>query len=104
MQVDISFDFAKIYNIERVDVVAGQKFKLFTDAEGLRFFSDNDPVLSLRPNGTVVEGAADDLGTTTILIMDANDVIHKKLVIRVVDAIVEPAATLNPTAGEPVLK
>jgi hypothetical protein len=101
MTVDIAFDFAKVYNIERADIAVGQKFKLFTDFENGRFFSDNDQVLSLRPNGKEVEGTADEVGDTTILIMDDQFTIQKKLTIKVVEAIVDPAASLGITAGEP---
>lgn len=104
MTVDIAFDFAKAYNIERADIVMGQAFKLFTDFEGGRFFSDNDEVLSIKPVGTTVQGSALAVGTSTILIMDSQLNIQKNLTINVVEAIVDPAASLGPEAAPPIPK
>jgi hypothetical protein len=104
MQVDISFDFAKVYNIEKVDIVVGQKFTLITDYDGGRYFSENDPVLSLKPIGRDVEGEANEVGTSTILIMDASFVILKTLTIQVVEAIAPLASTLGVTAGSAIQK
>ena len=104
MTVDIAFDFAKVYNIERVDIVKGQNFKLFTDFENGRFFSDNDEVLSIKPVGTTVHGEALAVGASTILIMDSQLNIQKNLTINVLDAIVDPAASLGIEAGNPINK
>lgn len=104
MQVDISFEFAKVYNIEKVDIVKGQKFNLFTDTEGVRWFSENDPVLSFKVIGKDVEGQAEEIGVSTILIMDAAYAILKTLLITVVDAIIPMATSLGATVDETVIK
>lgn len=104
MTVDIAFQFAKVYSIERADIVAGQSFKLFTDFENPRWFSDNDPVLSLSINGKEIEGKAEQAGVATLLIMDSNLQIQKKLSITVVEEIKDPAVDLGITAGSAIEK
>lgn len=103
MQVDISFEFAKIYNIQKwVHVVKCQKFSLFTDATTpILFFSDNDPVLGLSANGASVDMEATNLGDSTLLIMDEGHNILKELVFSVVDLIIEPAKDLGINADKP---
>jgi len=80
MQVDVSFEFAKVYNIDTIDVVKGQKFSFQVDGDG-RWFSDNDDVLSLKVTGKEAEASADAEGTTTILIMDESFAIQKTLTV-----------------------
>lgn len=105
MQVDISFQFAKVYDIERADVVLGQKFSLLTDYDGnSKWFADNDAVLKIDQAGNNADIEATALGSSTVLIMDTSLNIIKKLTIRIVDAIVEPAADLGLTADPAVAK
>lgn len=104
MQVDISFDFAKIYNIEKADIVIGQKFTLLTDFDGGRWFSDQDQVLSLKVVGRDAQGTASEVGTSTILIMDSTFAIQKQITINVVQEIVPMAQSLGVVAEQPVLK
>lgn len=101
MQVDISFEFARIYDVEKIDVVKGQTFALNTDyTEPSKWFSDNDPVLSLNVSGNNAEAEAKELGTSTILIMNEQWEIQKTLTIKVLSSI-EPVATeLSVSAGE----
>lgn len=105
MQVDIQFDFAKVYNIEKkIDVAKGQKFSLLTDLTGeSKWFSDNDPVLSINKSGNNADVEATGLGTSTILIMGTDFGIEKEIEINVVAGL-NMAVTLNATAGEPVIK
>ncbi len=105
MNVDISFDFAKIFNIQKwVHVVKGQKFSLFTDAEGeIKFFTDNDPVLNLSPTGPNVDIEATELGDSTLLILDNNFSVIKEIVFSVVSSI-NPAEKLGLTADAAVSK
>lgn len=105
MQVDVSFEFAKVYNIDKFDVVTGQKFLLTTDGDGTqRWFADNDAVLNIiqKNNTAAVEATA--IGLSTILIMDNSFDVIKTLAINVVDAIVEPAIDLGTVADSPVKK
>lgn len=105
MKVDISFDFAKVYDIERADVVKGQKFVLLTDwADNARWFADNDAVLSLNVTGANAALEATAIGTSIILIMGPELDLIKKLTIQVVDEILEPAKELGATAEAPVSK
>jgi len=105
MQVDITFDFAKVYNIEKADIAVGQKFTLTTDfTAASKWFSDNDPVLSLKVTGNSAEDEAMQTGTSTILIMNEVNGIEKTLVFKVVDSIQPMAADLGLRAGEPETK
>lgn len=101
MQVDVSFSIAKVYDVNNFDVVKGEKFKLFTQlTQASNWFSDNDPVLDLVVTGNSAQAEAKILGQSVILIMDENFTILKKLIVKVVDAIVEPATDLGITAGQ----
>ena len=105
MQVDISFEFAKAYNVTKVDIVKGQKFSILTDTEEpTRWFADNDKVLSIDTVGNNSDCVADNLGTSVILIMNPDMQIIKELTIKVVDSIVEPAKDLGLSADKPVNK
>lgn len=105
MQVDISLKNARIYNVDKVDIVVGEKFILDTDLTiPSKWFSDNDPVLSLAVGDISVEGTADKVGTSTILIMDENFQILKTLKFNVVEAIVPMASKLVVIPDAPELK
>lgn len=103
MNVDIDFEFAKIYNIyKQVDVVIGQKFSLFTDStDKVNFASINDAALKLTESDTSFDAEATAVGNSVILIMDANFGILKQLVFNVVGSITEPANNLGATADLP---
>lgn len=103
MQIDVSFDFAKVYNVDTIDVVKGQKFSFQADGDG-RWFSDNDEVISLKVTGKEAQVSADTVGLTTILIMDDTFTTLKTLTVNVVSEIVQQAVTLGATSGNPVLK
>jgi hypothetical protein len=102
MKVDISLDNVKVYNIEdRVDIVKGEKFSLFTDAtQPIHFFSNNDFVLDLKDTGKDLEGEAKEIGTSTILMMDSDFQRLKTININVV-ASVEMVSNLGITFGQP---
>jgi hypothetical protein len=105
MQVDITFEFAKVYNVEKIDVVKGQKLTINTDfSEPSKWFSDSDPVLSLLVDGASAEAEAKDLGISTILIMNSGFEIQKTLTIKVVSSIEPMATALDVTAGETIEK
>jgi hypothetical protein len=105
MKVDISLSNARVYDISRADIIKGQKFSLLTDApDGSTWYADNDPVLSLKVNGSSATVSADAVGTSSILIMDSNRSILKELIISVVDAVVPLATQLGLTADAPVQK
>jgi hypothetical protein len=105
MHVDVSFSFAKVYDVAKFDVVLGQKFSLLTDFVGTsNWFANNDPVLSLSVSANTADIEATGLGTSTILIMDESMAVIKTLTIRVVDAIIEPVKDLGLTADAPVRK
>jgi hypothetical protein len=105
MQVDITFEFAKAYNVEKIDVVKGQKFTINTDyTEPSKWFSDSDPVLSLVVDSGSAEAEAKELGLSTILIMNSGFEIQKTLTIKVVSSIEPMATALDVTTGESIEK
>lgn len=111
MLVDLILKNAKVFNVEHVQVVKGEKFSLLTDATSpIRWFSDNDPVLSINVSESNADLSADDLGNSTIFIFDSADpapgqppTLLKNLYIEVVSA-TNQAAKLNTSAGNPVSK
>lgn len=106
MLVDVVFTNAKVFNVEHMEVVTGQKFTLLTDFTGTsRWFSDNDAVLGITQNGNNADVSADTLGESTILIFDALNIGTplKTLFIKIVSS-TEQAANLNTVAGKAVSK
>lgn len=111
MLVDLILKNAKVFNVEHMQIVKGEKFSLLTDATNpIRWFSDNDPVLSMTVLGQNADLSADDLGNSTLLLLDAAPpppgalpTLLKTLFIEVVSA-TDQAAKLNTSAGNPVSK
>lgn len=106
MQVDVIFDFTKVYNVDkRIDVVIGQKFSLNTDLTGeAKWFTDNDPVLAVTVSGVNASLQATALGQSTLLIMGADFGLIKELDIHVVEDTGGPATSLQPSAGQAIPK
>lgn len=106
MQVDLSLSNAKVYDIEKVDIVKGQKFSLLTDyTEPSRWFFDQDQVLNVTQEANSADVEATEIGTSTIIIVGATDfTVLKQITIKVVAEIIEPVADLGTKAGEAVLK
>lgn len=104
--MDVAFKNAKVFNVQdRIDVVKGEPFSLLTDLPAnTRWFSDNDPVLSVNAIGPEATLTADTIGSSTLLLLDDADALLKKLKINVVASVEEPAANLNTSAGKPVNK
>lgn len=104
MNVDVIFTNARVYNIDKFDVLMGETFSLATDAQpNYLWFSDNDEVLQITVKGTNAEIKATKSGPSTILIMDNLFFVIKKVSILVVDSI-EPATNLNISGGDPLPK
>lgn len=106
MQVDISFNNSRVYDINRADVVVGETFTLDLDHDSeVRWFVDNDPAFDIKEvTNKTVKFKPNETGESTVLIMNSEFNILKKLQFRVVDAIVPMAASLKLTAEEPILK
>jgi hypothetical protein len=104
--MDVAFNNAKVFNIrDRIDVVKGQPFTLFTDiAQNVRWFTDQDPVLAVKANGPNADFTADNVGSSTVLLLGDADELLKKLTVNVVTSIEPPAVSLNTSAGIPVPK
>lgn len=106
MNVDVIFSNARVYNIDRFDVLKGETFSLLTDRDEVSvWFSNNDPVLNItvKDDGKSAEIKATETGDSMILIMDSLFFVVKKISILVVDSI-DQAANLNVTGGEPLPK
>lgn len=105
MKIDVIFDFAKVYDISSLEVVKGQKFSLVSDLTApARWFSDEDPVLSMKVIGNGAEAEATEIGKTTILILGLDFGVIGTVEINVVESIPKPATTLGLTPGEPIQK
>jgi|GEM_PF-4729672 len=106
MQVDISLSNVKIYNISRVDVVKGQKFKLITDSpDKIEWFSNGDAFLSFVEHDKSADVEATATGRVLVKLFKSDfSGVEKTLEINVLDSIQEPAADLGLSASDPELK
>jgi hypothetical protein len=106
MKVDLSLKNAKVYDVDRIDVVKGETFSLTTDYDGhSRWFSDKDKVLKIFEADNAADIEATEIGASTIVIVGDQDFsVLKQITIRVVDAIVEPVKSLGLEAEDPILK
>ena len=110
MVVNLKLTNAKVYDISVFDVVLGEKFSLQTDyTDQSYWFVNNDPVLSINAKELDVNGASADveataLGTSIIQIQDDSFKEVKRITIKVVPEIVDPASNLNVSGGTPVAK
>lgn len=111
MEANIIFDNVKAYNVTKFDVLLNESFaveliNLTQPIQDIRWFSDNDPVLSIevlkddQGLATKANIKATKKGVSEIQLQANNDVV-KTLYIEVYDVI---ATALNVTASEPVLK
>lgn len=109
MKINLAFEFARIFDVKKFQVVVGEQFTVKTDFAGdLSYFSNNDPVLQIKQNSANNGAAivATEMGSCLILLKDpAQDLATVgELEIEVVDAIAEQAVDLNATAGTPIPK
>jgi hypothetical protein len=111
MEANIIFDNVKAYNVTKFDVLLNESFaielvNLIETAQDVRWFSDNDPVLSIEVQkddqglGTKANIKATKKGVSEIQ-LQVNKNTVKTLFIEVYDVI---ATALNISASEPVLK
>lgn len=104
MQANFIFDNVKAYDINKIDVLLGQSFKieLVGTESGVRWFSDNDPVLSLKveQEGLLSDVEASAVGITEIQ-LQVNRSIVKTLFIEVFD---RQTVDLGLEIQEPILK
>jgi hypothetical protein len=100
MKLNVSFNNATIYGFDTLEVVVGEKFKIFVDGfqEGTQWFHNNDAVIDLKTyNGEAIFTAV-ELGESTVLFV-FNGQITREFVIKVVDVV-----TLSPKVEEIVYK
>jgi len=105
MESNIIFENVKAYNVNKFDVKLLEKFTVElvnVGGESLRWFSDNDPVLSVNvlEDGKSAQIEATNIGTCEIQIQSNNTVIHR-LQIEIYDHM---AIALNPQVKSPILK
>ena len=100
MRLNVTFDYAKVYDFKSLDVVSEQKFKV--DAidfpSGIMWFSNNDKVLEIEADGDSAIITAKNEGVSTILFLLDNQVLMS------LDITVTSLVNLNPTAVDTVLK
>ena len=77
MKLDVFFDKSAAYNFERLDVAVGEKFKVVCDVAEVRWFFDNDPVVSAIVAGTEAIIEAKQEGVTTVMFVRNNQIIHQ---------------------------
>ena len=103
MDVNAIFSNVKIYKVQDVlDVVVETDFELEISGpveDGLKIFTDNDPVLKIDGMKIKVEA----LGSSLIRFMSGTIVI-KDIAINAVSATHPAATTLGLTLGEPIQK
>lgn len=105
-KINVTLNNATFYDVNVFDIVKGEKFtlSLLETQGGSEWFSNNDPVLDIDKNGEEAEIIAKSVGSSKIMIFDAEGVKIKELNIRVVDAIVPQAVALGLAAETPELK
>lgn len=106
MKVDVTFDFAKVFNIDKViNVTQGQEFTLTSDTPS-KWYSDNDQALDV--NGDTGKIKAVGLGTSSIIMTTGTPgkdfVVWKEITVNVLAGIEDPATSIGATAGDPVPK
>lgn len=101
MQVDLTLKNARVYDVNRLEILLGEQFTLDTDGTAAdQWFSNNDPVLSILADaGNQALCHADQVGACIIKIESAEQVV-KVLHVEVVTT-TERAADLGVTAGTP---
>lgn len=104
MTANLIFDNVHAYGVGRFDVLLGQTFTIALEGqpEGVEWFSNNDQVLSIAVAGNGGEAVVSATAKGSCKIqLQVNGTTHLTLQCEVFDVI---AASLNPTAGQPVLK
>jgi hypothetical protein len=108
MKANIILSVGKVYDFSKADVSLGQQFAIEIDGDvpgdenAASWFSNNDAVLdvdSSDPRNVKIKATATG---DSVLILMTNNTAVKEFAITVYD--VSSAASLNPTAGTPVLK
>jgi len=100
MKLNVSFNNATVYNFDTLEVVVGEKFKIFVDEfqAGTQWFHNNDAVIDLKTYNGEALFTAVELGESTVLFV-LNGQITREFVIKVVDVV-----SLNPKVEEIVYK
>jgi hypothetical protein len=98
MKADLILKNARIRDVASFDILVGESFSLVLDSDvSLRWFSDNDNVLSIASSGGSAQIKASEVGPCEIQ-LQADNAIVKQFFINVIS---EPAASLNITFGNP---
>jgi membrane carboxypeptidase/penicillin-binding protein PbpC len=105
--VDVALKNSKFYNVVKFDVVNGEEGTIFLtpDKEGpTRWFWEHDKVLDTEVTDNQAKFKATSVGDSTLYVYDvpgstARGSIIMQVDIKVVEAILEPAAKLVGTVG-----
>lgn len=103
MKTNIIFDNVKAYDVFKFDVRLGETFviEIVESENEVKWFSDNDPVLSLNVNSLSATVKATSVGKSEIQLQSQDGIKLKTLYVEVYDMI---ATSLNISAGTPELK
>lgn len=94
MQIDLYLKNAIIENIDKkFSVIKGEDFTLVADfKEDFKWFSENDPVLSMKTSGNQAKLNASEIGSSILLILAKQEsgewTTKKELTITVIDKVV----------------
>jgi hypothetical protein len=100
MKLNVSFNNATVYGFDTLEVVIGEKFKIFVDGfqEGTQWFHNNDAVISLETfNGEALFTAVEEGESTVLFVL--NGQITRQFVIKVVQLV-----SLTPKVEEVIYK
>jgi hypothetical protein len=105
MQFNIKFDFAEVFNVNKIRVALGQKFKVSVvgSAAPGDWYSNNDPVLfiAVEEDRFAANIESRDIGTSRIQIQQQAGTASATLEIEVYDNV---PVGLGLQAGQPELK
>ena len=103
MKLNVSFNNVRFYDATKFDIKIGEtcKVEIVDHPNVMKWFSDNDPVLSISVDGKLATITALAIGKCDIQLQEDTGALQKTLLIEVFDDV---AVSLNPTAGNPELK
>jgi hypothetical protein len=107
MKANLRLNNVFVDDVSRFSVKKGEPFSLslydFPEGTVMDWFSNNDPVLTIRVTGNDADLTANEVGACQIHIMSDASIL-KTIFISVLDEIEPMAVTLGISVGEPELK
>lgn len=101
MRADLILKNARVRNVESFDILLGESFSLVLDTEeNIRWFSDNDNVLSITASAGQASMKAESVGPCEIQLQSGGAIVKQFFI----NVITEPAASLNVSFAAPEQK